>query len=198
MEAEDAADANGLLEDVRRLRAELARAQAELDQGRRAGTLPEDAAREERERLRALGRELARLETRAAAAARAADAAIEREAAPSLRAMIRADLGRARQLDQAARRLSERLDAAANELAQEAIERLYRDTRRILDKAKLGKIDAVIGQKRSLDIEVQDLAAGRYPVELRGRLWEEGLIGDDEEFWPYEGEYWADEYEGWR
>jgi tetratricopeptide (TPR) repeat protein len=198
VEAEDAADANGLLEDVRRLREALARAQAELDQGLRQGTLPEDAAREERERLRALGREMARLEARAAAAARAADAAIERDAAPSLRSMIRADLGRARELDQAARRLSERLDAAANELAREAIERLYRDTRRILDKAKLGKIDAVIGQKRSLDIEVQDLAAGRYPVELRGRLWEEGLIGDDEEFWPYEGEYWADEYEGWR
>lgn len=198
VEVEDAADANGLLEDVRRLREELARAQAELGQGSRAGTLPEDAAREERERLRALGRELARLEARAAAASRAADAAIERNAAPSLRAMIRADLGRARQLDQATRRLSERLDAAANELAREAIERLYRDARRILDKAKLGKIDSVIGQKRSLDIEVQDLAAGRYPVELRGRLWEEGLIGDDEEFWPYEGEYWADEYEGWR
>jgi hypothetical protein len=24
------------------------------------------------------------------------------------------------------------------------------------------------------------------------------LIGDDEEFWPFEGEYWADEYEGYR
>lgn len=198
VEVEDAADANSLLEDVRRLREELARAQAELGQGLRAGTLPEDAAQAERERLRALGRELSRLEARAAAAARAADAAIEGAAAPSLRGMIRADLGRARQLDQAARRLRGRLDAAANELAKEAIERLYRDTRRILDKAKLGKIDAVIGQKRSLDIEVQDLAAGRYPVELRGRLWEEGLIGDDEEFWPYDGEYWADEYEGWR
>jgi hypothetical protein len=29
-------------------------------------------------------------------------------------------------------------------------------------------------------------------------LWNAGLIGDDEEFWPFEGEYWADEYEGWR
>ena len=24
------------------------------------------------------------------------------------------------------------------------------------------------------------------------------MVGDDEEFWPYEGEYWADEYEGYR
>jgi tetratricopeptide (TPR) repeat protein len=198
IEEEDAADANTVLEDVRRLRAELRRAQAELGEGVRAGTLPEDVAREERERLRALGREIAALERRAAASARAADAAIEQAAPPSLRGMIRADLGRARQLDQAARRLTRRLDAAADALAQQAVERLYRDMRRILDKAKLGKIDAVIGQKRSLDIQVQDLAAGRYPVELSGRLWEDGLIGDDEEFWPYEGEYWADEYEGWR
>ncbi len=78
------------------------------------------------------------------------------------------------------------------------MERLYRDTRRVLDKANLGKIDAVIGQKRALDIEVSDLAAGRFPAELHGRLWEQGLIGDDEEFWPFEGEYWKDEYEGFR
>ena len=35
-------------------------------------------------------------------------------------------------------------------------------------------------------------------AELHGRLWQEGLIGDDEEVWPFEGEYWADEYEDWR
>ena len=68
----------------------------------------------------------------------------------------------------------------------------------MLDKAKLGKIDAIIGQKRKLDIEVQDLAAGRFPEELIGRMWNASMIGDDEEFWPWQGEYWADEYEGWR
>jgi hypothetical protein len=29
-------------------------------------------------------------------------------------------------------------------------------------------------------------------------MWEQGLIGDDEELWPFQGEFWADEYEGWR
>jgi hypothetical protein len=33
---------------------------------------------------------------------------------------------------------------------------------------------------------------------MLGRLETEGLIGDDEEYWPYEGEYWADEYENYR
>ena len=38
----------------------------------------------------------------------------------------------------------------------------------------------------------------RMRSRLNGKLWEEGLISDDEEYWPAEGEYWADEYEGWR
>jgi hypothetical protein len=79
-----------------------------------------------------------------------------------------------------------------------AIEKLYADTRRVLDNAKLGKIDAIIGQKRKLDIEVQDLAAGRFPEELIGKLWNASMIADDEEYWPWQGEYWADEYSGWR
>ena len=76
---------------------------------------------------------------------------------------------------------------AGDKLAQAAIDKLYNDTRRVLDKAKLGKIDAVIGQKRKLDIEVQDLAAGRFPEELIGRMWNASMIGDDEEYWPCAG-----------
>jgi hypothetical protein len=56
----------------------------------------------------------------------------------------------------------------------------------------------VIGQKRKLDIQVQDLAAGRFPEELIGRLWNASMIADDEEYWPFQGEYWADEYSDWR
>ena len=62
----------------------------------------------------------------------------------------------------------------------------------------MGRIDAVLGAKKKLEIEVRDMAAGRFPPELFGKLQIEGVVGDDEEFWPYEGEYWADEYEGYR
>ena len=41
-------------------------------------------------------------------------------------------------------------------------------------------------------------AAGRFPEELIGRMWNASMIADDEEYWPFEGEYWADEYSGWR
>jgi hypothetical protein len=112
--------------------------------------------------------------------------------------MIQADIADARRIDKAAHSLLDKLGAAGDKLAQQAVDRLYSDTRRVLDKAKLGKVDAIIGQKRKLDIEVQDLAAGRFPEELIGRMWNASMIGDDEEFWPWQGEYWSDEYEGWR
>lgn len=200
VEEEDAADANALLEDVRRLGDDIARARAEIARGERDKTLPGDVARAERARLAELEREVASLTARAGAAADAQAEAVDRygTAGASLGPMLTDDLTRARALDRASRALLSSMSSEANQLAQSAIERLYRDTRRVLDKAKLGKIDAVIGQKRKLDIEVQDLAAGRWPAELHGRLWEQGLIGDDEEFWPFEGEFWADEYEGWR
>lgn len=198
IEEEDAADANALLEDIRRLREEVARARDELRRGVREGVLPKDADAAERQRLNQLDGHIQALARQADRAAAAADAAIEGAAAADLRPLIRADIRRARHLERASRALLARLEGAADALARQALDRLHGDTRRVLDKAKLGKIDAVIGQKRSLDIQVQDLAAGRYPAELHGRLWEEGLIGDDEELWPFEGEYWADEYEGWR
>ena len=197
-EQEQLADATALAVDMRRLEAQIEQQRRELARARRDGTIARDAATAEAKRLDEL-KQKARAAT--AAAMRAADraaGALASQAAPSIRAMIEADIKEARRLDKAANRLAEELEAAGDKLAQEAIERLYNDTRRVLDKAKLGKIDAVIGQKRKLDIEVQDLAAGRFPEELIGRMWNASMIGDDEEFWPWEGEYWADEYEGWR
>ncbi|MCA9677602.1 MAG: hypothetical protein KC464_21445, partial [Myxococcales bacterium] len=116
----------------------------------------------------------------------------------SLRPLLEADLAQARGLERRSRDLLRRLERAGEQLAQHSIDKLHHDTKRVLDKARLGKIDAVIGQKQALDIQVQDLAQGRFPPELFGRLWEAGMIGDDEEVWPFEGEYWSDEYEGWR
>lgn len=54
------------------------------------------------------------------------------------------------------------MNGAVQTHALQSVERLYNDTRRVLDKAKLGKIDAVIGQKRKLDIAVQILPPGDF------------------------------------
>jgi hypothetical protein len=198
IEEEDAADASALAEDYARLGEQVERARADLAAGRADGTVPADVAADEDKRLAELAARIAGKREQAQAAASTAAEALIGRSAPALRPLIAADVAEARRLDRASRDLRAKVRAAADTLAQRAVDRLYVQTRRVLDKAKLGTIDAVIGQKRKLDIEVSDLAAGRLPPELHGRLWEAGLIGDDEEFWPFQGEFWADEYEGWR
>jgi len=198
IEDAEANDADALLDAVRRLQEELELAREELRRGSFDGRVPETLAQEESQRLDQLAAEIATLRESVAALVQREDAGAPAGAESELARLIHADLEQSRQLRHASTELLDELTAAADALAEKSLERLYADARRVLDKARLGKIDAVIGQKRKLDIEVRDLAVGRYPPELQGRMWEQGLIGDDEEYWPFEGEYWADEYEGWR
>jgi outer membrane protein assembly factor BamD (BamD/ComL family) len=198
LDQEQLADANALVEDLRRLSAQIQDEKSALARARRDGVIAGAAANEEDGRLDKLLDRARTAERNAIAAAdRAAEAAGTRTQA-GIRPMIQADIADARRLDQASHALYDKLVQAGDKLAQQAVDRLYADTRRVLDKAKLGKVDAIIGQKRKLDIAVQDLAAGRFPEELIGRMWNASMIGDDEEFWPWQGEYWADEYQGWR
>ena len=197
-EQEQLADANALVEDLRRLIAQIQDDRVALARARQGGMIAAGDAGDEDARLgKLLDRARTAERSAIAAADRAADAAATR-AAPGLRPMIQADVADARRLDKASHALLDQLMQASDRLAQQAVDRLYTDARRVLDKARLGKIDAIIGQKRKLDIAVQDLASGRFPEELIGRMWNASMICDDEEFWPWQGEYWADEYEGWR
>lgn len=198
LEADQAASAAELDQDVARLSDDVARARVELRRGVRAGTLSRAEAATEEERLRGLASAVETLSEKTARASESADEGLAGDEGGPLGRMVAADLAAARRLERASARLADELGRAADQLSRRALDQLYRETRRVLDKAKLGKIDAIIGQKRRLEIEVQDLAAGRFPAELHGRLWEAGLVGDDEEYWPFEGEFWADEYEGWR
>jgi TolA-binding protein len=198
LEQEQLADANAVLEDLRRLGQQVVDQRGEIARARREGTLPADVAKEELARLDQLHEKVAAATKNAEAAAETAAKAAAEQASPGIKPLIVADLADARRLDKASHALAAKLSAMGEKLAQSSIDKLYDDTRRVLDKAKLGKVDAVIGQKRKLDIEVQDLAAGRFPEELIGRMWNASMIGDDEEYWPFQGEYWADEYEGWR
>ena len=106
----------------------------------------------------------------------------------------------ARMLDLRARslRLAARIDDQAVSVAAMQLGELKRHINGLLGEARMGRIDAVLGAKKKLEIEVRDMAAGRFPPELFGKLQIEGMVTDAEEFWPYEGEYWADEYEGFR
>jgi len=198
IEQEQLADANAVVEDLRRLVVQIRDQKSELARARRDGTIAAGEASEEDARLDKLLDKARTAERGAVTAADRAAEATTAQAQPGIRPMIQRDIGDARRLDKASHTLLDKLEQAGDRLAQQAVDKLYVDTRRVLDKAKLGKVDAIIGQKRKLDIEVQDLAAGRFPEELIGKLWNASMIGDDEEYWPWQGEYWADEYEGWR
>ncbi len=97
-----------------------------------------------------------------------------------------------------ARKLRAHLVTATGLIAGKALADLDKRLRDLLRQARLTQIDAIIGKKKKLEIEVEHLRDGRYPAELFATLQLEGLMGDDEEYWPFEGEYWSDEYENFK
>jgi len=105
---------------------------------------------------------------------------------------------RLHELAQQTRGLRARLVDATSAIAEAALIDLDKRLKSLLRQARLTHIDGVIGKKKRLEIEIANLAEGRYPTEMLEKLEVEGLIRDDEEYWPYEGEYWADEYENYR
>jgi hypothetical protein len=175
---------------------EIARARAVLRKRREAGA-PRAEADELGRQLDALATRRRELKTRVTGALSEAEGRVE-SGAGGLQPMIAADIDAAVALRARAARLSARLDEASGELVREALVDLRGRVEEMLRRARLGKIDAVVGEKRKIEREIEDLAAGRFPAELYGRLHIEGLIGDDEEYWPPEPERWADEYEGYK
>jgi tetratricopeptide (TPR) repeat protein len=97
-----------------------------------------------------------------------------------------------------ARKLRAGLVAAASTIANKALVDLDKRLRELLRRSRLTHIDAVIGKKKKLEIEIANLRQGRFPADLFATLQLEGLMGDDEEYWPFEGEYWSDEYENYK
>ncbi|HVZ71032.1 MAG TPA: hypothetical protein VHJ20_01545 [Polyangia bacterium] len=101
-------------------------------------------------------------------------------------------------LSSEARELRSRLVAATSAIAEQALVELDTRLREMLRQARLTQIDAVIGKKKKLEIEISNLREGRYPPDMFAELQLEGLMGDDEEYWPFEGEYWSDEYDNYK
>ena len=97
-----------------------------------------------------------------------------------------------------AQRLRARLVTATTAIAEAALIDLDQRLKHMLGQARLTHIDAVIGKKKKLEIEIANLREGCYPPEMFAQLQLEGLMGDDEEYWPFEGEYWSDEYDNYK
>ncbi|MEO8900184.1 MAG: hypothetical protein ABI488_01200 [Polyangiaceae bacterium] len=53
---------------------------------------------------------------------------------------------------------------------------------------------ARLGKKRALEVEVEALSQGLLPQSIVDSLDAARYLGDDEEYWPFDGEDWSDEY----
>ncbi|HEX7479092.1 MAG TPA: tetratricopeptide repeat protein, partial [Polyangiales bacterium] len=121
-------------------------------------------------------------------------AAIAQPQDAEVAALFARDLELAQHFDERVVQLRPKLVAAANARALAGLTALRTRLADFLRRARIGRIDAVMGSKRRIEIQIESLAAGRFPAELRDPLLVQGFLGDDEEFWPFEGEDWPDEY----
>jgi tetratricopeptide (TPR) repeat protein len=121
-----------------------------------------------------------------------------RPVSPNVGAPYAEEATRTQALSVEARALRARLVDATSAIAEQALLDLDTRLREMLRQARLTQIDAVIGKKKKLEIEISNLREGRYPPDMFAQLQLEGLMGDDEEYWPFEGEYWSDEYENYK
>jgi hypothetical protein len=80
--------------------------------------------------------------------------------------------------------------------AKEGLERFDRRLSRLVRRARLGRIETVLGKKHALEVEMEALSEGYLPQGAVDSLEAARYLRDDEEYWPYEGEDWADEYVG--
>jgi hypothetical protein len=141
--------------------------------------------------------ELAQLELRASALSRAAprwDGTLAGK--NELEVLIQKDRERATELYAAAQTLRTTALERQFAFAKDAFQRLDRRLTRLLNRARLGRIETVLGKKKALEIEVEALSQGLLPQTIVDSLKAERYLGDDEEYWPFEGEDWSDEYVG--
>lgn len=103
---------------------------------------------------------------------------------------------RAESLASRARGLLGDLDRKESELAKNAFVRLEERFSRLLRRARLGRVETVLGRKRSLEVEVEALNDGFIPDSSLDALKVQRVLRDDEEYWPFEGDDWPDEFIG--
>ncbi len=81
-------------------------------------------------------------------------------------------------------------------LAKDALHRLDLRLSRLLRRARLGRIESVLGRRRALEVEVEAIGLGYLPQDAVDSLDAARYLEDNEEYWPFEGDDWPDEYVG--
>jgi tetratricopeptide (TPR) repeat protein len=117
-------------------------------------------------------------------------------AGTDLPGLLRGDRTNSTDLYALAQTARAKLVDARTALAKDAVARLNLRLSRLLRRARLGRIESVLGRKRALELEVEALAAGVLPQAALDSLEAPRYLKDSEEYWPFEGDDWPDEYVG--
>lgn len=113
-----------------------------------------------------------------------------------LPAMIAADQKHVKVLDAKGQQILGELDAAAIALTRDALKRLDKRSSRLVARARLAKIDVVLGRKKGLESEVDAIRQGILPKSAIDSIDAARYLEDNEEYWPFEGDEWLDEVIG--
>jgi hypothetical protein len=140
--------------------------------------------------------EALQLRARAARAALPAPLANVSSKGENLAGLLAADRERASALYNDTQNLRTQVEAQELALAKDSLVRLECRLSRLLRRARLGRIETVLGKKRALEVEVEALSQGLLPQTIVDSLDAARYLSDDEEYWPFEGEDWSDEYVG--
>jgi len=157
-----------------------------------------EAARAPADQLAPLRQQLRDLEARLAKAGPAGVAGGPAEAArgADLPDLLRADVSKAAELQGRIAVARKELQDGETALARDALHRLDLRLSRLLRRARLGRIESVLGRKRALEVEVEAIRLGYLPQDAVDSLDAARYLEDDEEYWPFEGDDWPDEYVG--
>ena len=136
------------------------------------------------------------MRVKAARAAVTAGALGDGQGGKDLAGLIAEDRSRASRLYESSNSLRAKVEAEQLALAKDALVRADRRLSRLVRRARLGRIETVLGKKRALEVEIEALSQGLLPQSIVDSLDAQRYLGDDEEYWPFEGEDWADEYVG--
>jgi tetratricopeptide (TPR) repeat protein len=197
VELDDGWDERGeVRREIEDAKAVLRSLTAQVDAMRQAGAARDQIAPINQE-LRGLGERIRALEQSFRRTGAASGGDIEQSAGTEggLEALLRRDVAQAQRLPARVESVRARMVEAANEAAIHGLRQLRARVGGELRQARIGRIDAVMGSKRRVEIQVESLAAGRFPPELLDPLRIQGLLRDDEEYWPFEGELWEDEFD---
>jgi hypothetical protein len=120
----------------------------------------------------------------------------ERVSGKDLPDLLRNDAALAQELAREISNARGELEQAESALAKDALHRLDLRLSRLLRRARLGRIESVLGKKRALEVELEAISAGYLPKDAVDGIQATRYLKDSEEYWPFEGDDWPDEYVG--